>query len=665
MPLLVKTLSVLGALLACVSYATSVPATACTTVDPGGPVLVTANCTDSDYVPVIDSETEETSPIAHRKVSGHFNGTESLFNIYLPTNESWQGRFFQVVYPTHTENATDETIAFGADSGGYTVQINGGTGYRADAAAAKFSREVAAEFYQDKRRIYGYIYGGSGGSLQTAGAVENTEGVWDGAVPIIQAVPVSFMNNPTARGLAGLVLRNKSAEIQDALKPGGSMDPYTGLNLVQHRILEEVTQLGNPILSWQDFDAVADMTDLSLLNYNMRGMDPAYADDFWNESGYLGSEVSPLGHLLRSRLVNQSTSIISITRDDEGKPVNVTFGDIPDEEHHLGLDFTLLSQNGTERGLIRGTLNSNTLAIESVTEDTVLEALEEDLLVRIDNVWFIAMHAYYRHQVPTREGYDAWDYLRNSTGHPIYPQRPTEVSVAVSSNAAGGGTHTGGIRFKTIVVDNLLDEQAYPWHAHWYRQQVRKHLGDEMDENYRLWYNENADHDFGEVPESRASMVVEFTGIYHQALRDLAAWVEDGIAPPLSTNYTISSTTQVEVPKHASQRFGIQPSVELSVGNRTRAEVSSGSRVLMDVYAQVPPNAGSIISFEWDYLGTGDFVRHELDSATQSLHLQGSHEYSAPGTYFPAVRVTSQREGNMTSPFRHVSNLGRARVVVS
>lgn len=665
MPLLLNALGIFGTLLACVSHAGSVPTKDCTALDSDGPIFVTADCTDADYVPVIHGETDESSPIPHRKVSGYFNGTESLFNIYLPTDGSWQGRFFQFVYPTHTENATDETIAFGADSGGYTVQINGGIGYRADAAAAKFSKEVAAEFYEHEERIHGYIYGGSGGSLQTSGAVENTEGVWDGAVPIVQAIPISFMNNPTPRGLAGLVLRNKSEEIENALKPGGSMDPYAGLNPVQRQILEEVTQLGNPILSWQDFDAIGDMTDLSLLNYDVRGIDPTYADDFWNEVGYLGSEESPLGDLLRSRLVNESTTIRSITRDDDGKPTNVTLDAVPDEEYHLGLDFTLVSKNGTEVGLIRGTLDGNTVGIQSTTGDTVLEALEQDLEVRIDNIWFIAMHAYYRHQVPTRDGYDAWDYLRNSTGHPIYPQRPMEVSVLISSNAAGGGTHTGNIRFKTIVVDNLLDEQAYPWHAHWYREQVKRHLGDELDDNYRLWYNDNADHDFGEVPESRASIVVEFTGIYHQALRDLAAWVEDGVAPPLSTNHTISSDTQVLVPEDASLRFGIQPYVKLSVGNGSCTGIASGSEVSMNVYAEVPPDAGSIISVKWDYLGTGDFVAHELDSAAESLHLQKSFEYSTPGTYFPAVRVTSQREGSMTSPFRHVSNLGRARIVVS
>ena len=96
-------------------------------------------------------------------------------------------------------------------------------------------------------------------------------------------------------------------------------------------------------------------------------------------------------------------------------------------------------------------------------------------------------------------------------------------------------------------------------------------------------------------------------------LRDLAAWVEDGVPPPLSTEYTISSETQVLVPEDVSQRFRIQPYVQVSVENGSSTHISSGSRALMDVYAEVPPGAGSIISIEWDYLGTGDFVAHELD----------------------------------------------------
>ena len=61
--------------------------------------------------------------------------------------------------PVGDENAEDGVppdfgpparIAFGADSGAYTVQTNGGGGYRVDAAAAKFSKTVAAALLRDR-----------------------------------------------------------------------------------------------------------------------------------------------------------------------------------------------------------------------------------------------------------------------------------------------------------------------------------------------------------------------------------------------------------------------------------------------------------------------------------------------------------------------------------
>ncbi|KAL0941999.1 pkd domain containing protein [Colletotrichum truncatum] len=656
--------SLLGAVLTIGFCTRTAHADLCAPLTSDGPVLVTPNCTDANFTPIIDGEMDQPLPIAHRRVSGYINETGIRFTISLPKKDLWEGRFFQLVYPTQTENATDETIAFGADSGGYTVQLGGGTGYQANAAVAKLSRQVASTYYQHNGSIYGYIYGGSGGSLQTAGAMENTQDVWNGAVPIIQAIPISFMNNPTPRGLAGIVLRNKSAEIEDALKPGGSMDPYANLNPVQHQILEEVTKLGNPLESWQDFDAIADMTDLSKLNYDVRGIDTTYADDFWNTEGYLGTEKSPLGDLLRSRLVNQSATITSITYVD-GKPTNVTIDNVPPQDLHLGLDFALYSKNGTEIGLIRGALNGSTIAVEAVTSSEVLHSLKEGLQVRVDNRWFIAMHAYYRHQVPSRDGYYAWDYLRNSSGAPVYVQRPIETSVLIAKAAAGGGTHTGKIRCKIIVIDNLLDEQAYPWHADWYRGQVVKSLGDTLDQNYRLWYNEHADHDFGAVTGARASRVIEFTGLYQQALRDLAMWVEKGQEPPRSTNYTISPDAQVKVPANVSERYGIQPSVTLSLNGTNRFEAASQAPVSMTVHAEVPPNTGSIVAVEWDYLGIGEFVSSPLGAAVTPLSMTSNYTYSQPGTYFPAVRITSQREGNMTSPFGRVSNLGRGQVIVS
>ena len=61
-------------------------------------MLVTADCIDPEYAfPVFSSDTEETSPVPHRKLSGHFNGTEVDFSIYLTPKPQWNGRFFQIV----------------------------------------------------------------------------------------------------------------------------------------------------------------------------------------------------------------------------------------------------------------------------------------------------------------------------------------------------------------------------------------------------------------------------------------------------------------------------------------------------------------------------------------------------------------------------------------
>lgn len=44
--------------------------------------------------------------------------------------------------------------------------------------------------------------------------------------------------------------------------------------------------------------------------------------------------------------------------------------------------------------------------------------------------------------------------------------------------------------------------------------------------------------------------------------------------------------------------------------------------------------------------------------------VQSTYSFSKSGTYFPTLRVASQREGDKESPFVRIQNLGRVRVVV-
>ena len=576
--------------------AASAAAPDCTATQPGGPVQVTPDCVDPLYAqPVIDSEQDLTTPVLHHRVSGHFEGTNIEFNIYLPPADQWEGRFFQYTYPTSTENALDRHIAFGAASGGYTVQTSGTGGYRHSAAAAKFAETVAADYYGwGSGRIYGYIYGPSGGSFQTIGAIENTTGVWEGAVPTVMGVATSIPTNFFVRAHARMVLQDVAGQIADAVRPGGSGDPYAGLTPVQAAVLHEVTSLGVPLKAWEDPDYVLGLSAPDgLLGFGalIRQLDPSYVTDFWSQPGYLGTEQSALGDIVRAELAE--------------------LGDTP------------------------------------------------------DNRWLVALPSYYRHQVPPLDqGFSVFDVLRGPDGEPLYPQRALLVGSLISRSVIGGADYTGKINGKVIVVDNLVDSDAFPWHADWYAQLVRRALGDKaFEDNFRLYYNDNADHLEGSVSGTKAGRIVSYDPIVEQALRDVAAWAEREVTPPRSTRYAVIDG-QVSVPEKASQRRGIQPVVDLTVAGGDRVDVQVGQQVTFSAKVQVPPRTGKIVSAGWDFTSSGTFTPITFGKPKSTLHIGGTYRYTQPGTYYVSLKVASSRSG-VAEPFAQVENLDRVRVVVS
>ncbi|PVH72297.1 hypothetical protein DL98DRAFT_553228 [Cadophora sp. DSE1049] len=625
----------------------------CVAVTNGGPLQVKADCIDPLYASaVIESETDQTSPSAHRLVSGYFNGTGLTFNIYLPPKKQFGNRFFQWVYllqSDDTNSVVPETVAFCFNSKAYVVQVTGTTsGYRADAAGAKLSRTIAAKYYNlpSTRHIYGYVYGGSGGSLVTVGAVENTKGVWEGAVPIVQAVPISIPNNNAARALAALALRNQSASIEDALLPGGSGDPYSRLNRVQRAALLEATKFGIALQAWQDFRPLETGT-LAALTGVVKGIDPTYQTDFWTKQGYLGTEVSELGDIIRAAKFEYSAIIQKVVRDPQNNPLSLTLEAVPANLPTAGLDYNLYSSDDHLIGSLRGALDSSSriFTLAAGNSNATLSAIANGLKLRIDNRWFIAVHAYYRYQVPSRAGFDQF---RNSNGQPIYPQRPIEVGPIVASGSSGGGTNTGTINTKVIQVDNLFDVDAYPWHADWYKSQVQASLGSRFNDNHRIWYNDHSNHFFEQLPKEQTNCLVQYTGVYHQALRDLVDWVENGKAPPPSTRYTIG--------------WGVQPVAQLRVGGKDRVTVRAGKTVMFEAKIEVPPGAGKIVKVEWDFNGTGDFVDAGFGSPRDKASITGKFSYQKPGTYFAGLRVTSKRDPKLA--FADIMNMDRVRIVV-
>ena len=95
--------------------------------------------------------------------------------------------------------------------------------------------------------------------------------------------------------------------------------------------------------------------------------------------------------------------------------------------------------------------------------------------------------------------------------------------------------------------------------------------------------------------------------------------------------------------------------------------VAVGEPVQFHAVVEVPPGAGTSSTRSGIFEGAGDYPvgGPRFDGSETRVSFETTCAFSEPGTYFPALRVTSQRQGEVDSPFARVQNLGRVRVVVS
>lgn len=660
--------------------------------------------------PYIDKDEWRDTPVRHRYVHGGFKGTDTRFSFYFPPKAQYQGRFFQHITPTpDSENLAQlmpagefNKIGSSFESGAYFIETNGGgridqtrgslvladpliTAYKANAAAAAYSRKVALEMYGGKRP-YGYAYGGSGGAYRTIGSIENTHGVWDGVVPYVPGSYMAIPNMFTVRMQALRVLRDKFPQIVDAEEPGGSGDPYAGLNEREAAVLHEVEQMGFPMKSWFGYKTMG-LHGFAALYGGVAAADPTYFTDFWTKPGYLGHDHPE--YFTQDRIQFQGTIAEVITarqaaerglstdpfaQKDRGgvdtaykgpaaeadKPVGIRLTATPPQVYFLGGDLIVGSGADEGKKLTLSTLKGDVVMF-GVIDPRLAAQLKPGDQVTVDNSNFLAMETYHRHQVPGRE-FTVWDQFRKADGTPIYPQRPMLLGPLFTRSTAGS-LQTGRFEGKMIVAASLWDREAMPWQADWYRGRVQEHLGAATDRNFRLWYSDHALH--GDEPTSdAASRIVTYVPVLQEALRDLSLWVEKGVVPPASSGYQVVKG-QVVPPPAAAQRLGIQPVVTLRVNGGQRIEVAAGQPVTFAGTIEVPPGAGAVVAAEWDFDGAGKFpasspVARGAKRATVSI----THSFDKPGTYFVALRGVSQREGDRTTPYRRIRNLDRVRVVV-
>lgn len=636
-----------------------------------GALVVTPSCLDPDYADVIiDYTANLTSPTDLHLVSGIFANTSTRFNIYLPPKSQFGGRFFQRPYPSNTPNATLDDLGFAAEAGAYVVQVAGKTGYRHEAASAKQARLIAAEYYGvDASTIYGYLFGGSGGSFQTIGAAESTEGVWQGYVPYVLAYPRSIPDENSAIALGGLVLQDATPSISDAILPGGTGHLYAALTPLQRAVLNETSQNAIPMAGWDALNYTQASQLLRGFWPVVQSFDASYSDDFWSKDGYLGTEKSELGDFFRSHRRVGSVAIGRVATNSSGYVTSMT---LPALNCPKGLVeqtivagdtaiWTVVDNNGTVTANTTGVLDYGTRTFK-LTDAIPARAITPGAKMHYDNSYYIAAHAYHRHQVPpVADGYTIYDQYRFPNGTARYPQRAVAIGPIMTSATTGGATYSGAIRAgaKLIFVSNLLDVNAYPWNVHWYRARMAA-SGINLDAQTRVYSQDHADHFEGPVAPWAARRVVRYDPYLWQALVDVANWVERGVAPPRSSQ-NIVSNGQVTVPGDAAARGGIQPVVSIVA---SASQVEMGQRVLFTVSATAVPGTGSVVRVEWDLEGTGVYAVANLSAAAETLSVSNQHAYSNKGTYFAGVRVATNRDGKLDEQYLLQYNLARVRVVV-
>lgn len=656
--------------------------------------------------PYVDIDEWREEPVRHRYIHGGFDGTETRFSFYFPVKENYKGRFFQPVYPVQgSENAAqshtdgiDNKIGFAISSGAYLVETNmGGASsdvtlvYRASAAVALYSRVKAAELF-GPHRPYGYIYGGSGGGFKTMSFMENTTGIWDGAVPFVIGTPMAIPNVFTARVHAMRILKDKFPAIIDAIEPGGSGDMYAGLNEEERHALEEVTRMGFPPKAWFAYKEIGDGA-LTVLTPAVMKMDPSYFEEFWTVPGYLGADPGSSASKARLQYKTVITEVVWPQKQDasetnaadnmgvdeawkilETAEATIPFfkvNSVPDGDAYLdGAFIRVVSGEAAGLKIPFGRIDGNVVTIGPAfgffASFQNLETVKVGDEIVLDNSDYIAIQTYHRHQVPSRD-YSVWDQFRDENGEPLYPQRPFQVGPAVSFGGAGS-IQSGRFEGKMIVVQTLMDESAFPWQADWYRSKVKEHLGGKLDDNFRLWY---VDHALHADTSSNGALddlhIVTYVPALHQALLDLSDWVERGVAPPDSTSYEVADG-QVVVPSNAAERKGIQPVIFLTANGSERAEVSVGESVHFEAKIEVPPNTGKIVSAEWDFEGEATFpvkaAISQLNEVGSQAVVEGTYVFSKPGTYFTVLRAASNRESGSSDIYTQLPNLCRVRVVV-
>lgn len=670
-------------------------------------LFVTADSVDPLYAtPVIDREEDVETPIKGHIVVGHFEESNgSKFTFFFPSKEygedsdyHWDGRFIHSVYPGTNGDIYDRSILMNALCGAYSVAdaTPQEGGYRSSAAAAKFSRVCAAKYYGYEDHIYGYVYGGSGGGFVTTGCIEGTEGVYDGAVPYVVSTRSGLPYNQCSRVFARAVFKDMAPQIAEALEVGGSGDPYACLSEGEAVLFKMLTDYGVPLEVWKNYRRYLEITPstyvdtkgtaaagipesglLEMCRYAIK-KDPTYWDEFWTNPVYLGASDTPEGKVIQSLAYTEDCLIQKIVPNAKGQPGQLRLDKVPVDPTGVGFRYELVTADGQVVGVIDGTTNAKKRAFdinfdyddsifpERGTHEDVWSRIQEGMILRASNKKNLAMVSVFMYHLSLddegnleKNAYHMAQFL-NADGSLPDSFRPSNRDW-MSENTQGHQRADGDIGSEKIVlVGCMSDMEAYMGSAY-YDMQLRDALGDDYADHVRIWWFDNADH-MDSALSTSPQYFIAYSGGLIEAINQLVAWVEDGIEPTASTSYSIDGGQVVLPNVVATERGGIQPTVDVLTANgqSEKLTISAGTSVDFDSSFTLSEATDNLTAVRWDFVGLGDYEEVEMTG----LSSKASYTYNEPGVYLAAVKVDSQSDLFVGTSYGVSQNFRKVRVVV-
>ena len=554
--------------------------------------------------------------------------------------------------------------------------------YGASVASARHARVVATQMYGDPPH-HGYLWGGSGGAGRTIAILEHAPDLYQGAVVyILPHVAQQVLCAAVAN--AARVLGDSLERVIDATAPGGSGDPFAGLDSEQREALAAAYRMGFPRGAEDQIYPVS-----IALNGVVPGLvdfDPGYFVDFWTEPGYGGTSESlraariqsshAVQRVLTAAEVAASPAVdemdpyqylaaAGIARTRPEMPIGVVVDGLSAREA-VGAWLTVSSGAAAGRELI--SLGGGDDVIVAAGGRRNMDVGFEDVhagdAILFDNSHYLAYTHFTRHQHEDYPEFAAFSV----DGVPIYPQRPSATG---SPDLYLVAPYRGAFDVKCIVVQNLHDGQCWPCGAeHLRRLLVRATRVGERRAGV-VHRARDASPSLGAAPRPGAHREHAADRLWRARTAGHSRRDRLGRASRPSLRATPCSigpaTGAIVLRDDAAERHGIQPVVRMTVNGAERGEVRANEAFGLDAYISAPPGSGTIVAVEWDLdgSGTGTFAEPGVDGTKTTMHITIDGRLDKPGTYFPSVRVTTHRDGDVHASQRRVVNLGRARVVVS